>query len=144
MKIKVKQGSIHINSIGYLAKYDDAFVLECDARAKHYEVYGIGYNSDGSHEVVLRRARATLRAEDTDDSTFIEFHTDGNWLIEAFTSRYTTYIYAVREDPAALGRECLWTAGDGKEVEESEAQDAIDSEPITGRKGQAIFMADGA
>lgn len=113
MKIRVKQGCIHVNSVRYLARNADSFVLSVDARAKYYRAY-----PTGMCEVALDSGENTVAAEDTDDPTLIEIEIPGKWHITANAARYSAYIYGVRrpDEPPTDGE--LWT----DEMEESDGR----------------------
>lgn len=113
MKIRVKQGSIHVNSAHYLKRRSGAFVLALDTRAKYPEISS--WDSSDGGEVRLAKGDDTLSAEATDEETVIHLRLSGPWRISAVREgRYTVCIYGVRGPYIDDDRE-IWTDdSDGK------------------------------
>jgi hypothetical protein len=117
MRLRIKQGSIHVNSAHYLKRRRGAFVLALDTRAKYPEISS--WESAEGGEVRLTKGDGTLSAEATDEETVISLGLSGPWRISATREgRYTVCIYGVRGPDVADDEREIWTDdSDGQEGE---------------------------
>jgi hypothetical protein len=112
VKLKIRQGIIHINSAHLLKSTPTAFVLSLDTRAKYPAVSA--WSREGGGRVWLDANERTLEQEATEDSTEIRLNLYGPWKICAVVEgRYTVNIYGVCGEDVPDDKRQIWCDGDG-------------------------------
>lgn len=107
MRINVKQGAIHVNSVQYLKRTEGAFVLSVDCRQKYPATQAS--NHDGCR-VFIGTDEHTLGREDADGETEISLGLRGPWRICAVREgRYTICIYGVRSEDVPDEERQIWS-----------------------------------
>lgn len=106
MRITVKQGGIHVNSVQYLKRTKGGFVLSVDCRQK----YPIVADCDGSGVICLGADERTLGREDAGGETEISLGLRGPWRICAVREgRYTICVYGVRSEDVPDEERQIWS-----------------------------------
>jgi len=103
MKIKVRQGIIHVNSVSMIQNTDEVICVSIDTKQKYPEYCGGGASSEGEQSIYLGASERTLRIEDPDAGlTEIEINDLGDsgfeWIGLAESGRYNVYFVLVRRN----------------------------------------------
>jgi hypothetical protein len=108
MRVCVDQGTIHVNSVIWLARHEGAFVLSADCRQKYPKVDDLD-GGEGGGVVYLATGPDTLGAEPGTKRTAIRMALDGSWHLSAEAGRYSVLIMGIRRQVVPVEQRSLWT-----------------------------------